>query len=516
MVNTLVLTAPILAFQVLLFAQAATAQGAPKSPPDGLRLTLEKADVQTVVGGLARQNQLNLIGADRLTGTVTAYLSNVTPTQALEAVLKSKGFCLRQSGEIWEIVPEEEERLEQEREKEREKAQRREQEREQERAKAQRDSQTREVLLREFPIRYADLDRAAAALVPSVLPEASQISKYPESGLLIVKATGAQMSEVERVLRLIDVPIPQILIRAKIFEVSQKRADDLGVEWRRISLKSPTNLRMDLSQPISRPSFMWGYVRGDVELSLEALVEKKAADILSEPQVTATNNQPAVIKVTDRIPVITRTLQVVNEQTITTDEVTFEEAGLSLEVTPRVVGGDHVFLKLYPSVRELVGFTDTTPPQPIINSREATTEVMIQSGTWLVIGGLMRNTVNANKRKVPLLGSIPLLGLPFRSRTGNSEKSNLLILVSATILDDESVEQQTSNSTQELEKLRGDNKKDWVGLEAARKDLAGQTEAPGPGQDRGENREVAQEKPADGKESARKKRWSPFRRKTDR
>ena len=498
MVKTLALTAPILVFQALLFTRAAAAQGAPKSPPDNLRLTLENANIQTVVGGLARQNQLNLIGADRLTGTVTAYLSNVTPSEALEAVLRSKGFRLRQSGEIWEVVPAEEARQEQEQ------------------AEAQRDSQTRAVLLQEFPIKYADLDRAADALVPGVLPEASQIGKYPESGLLIVKATEAQMGEVERVLRLIDVPIPQILIRARIFEVSQKRADDLGVEWKRISLKQPTNIRLDLSQPISRPSFMWGYVRGDVELSLEALVEKKAADILSEPQVTATNNQPAVIKVADRIPVITRTLQVVDQQTITTDEVTFEEAGLSLEVTPRVVGENHIFLKLYPSVRELVGFTDTTPPQPIINSREATTEVMIKDGSWLVIGGLMRKTMNANKRKVPMLGSLPLLGLPFRSRSGNSEKSNLLILVSATILDDASVTQQTNNSTEELAKLRRDSETDWVGLEAARKDLAGQTEAPVPGQGRGKNREAVQEKPEDGKENARKKRWGLFGRKTGR
>lgn len=489
---------PLMAAVGLLTGLCRAEGRAPTHRPGGLVLTLEGVDIRTAVGGLARQNGLNLVGVDKLKGTVTAYLTNVSVQDALDAILKSQGFGLRQSGAIWEIVPKEQE------------------ERERARVEEEIVAEEQELLLRQFPVKYAALDRAVSALVPGVVPDKSQISQYPESGILIVKGTASQLSEVESVLKLIDVPIPQILIRARIFEISQNRAEDLGVEWKKVTLKGPQDIRMDLSQPIGRPSFMWGYVRGDLELSLEALVEKKVADILSEPQVTATNNQPATIKVVDKVPVITRTLQIVNEQTITTDAVTFEEAGLTLEVTPRVVGGDHVFLKLSPSVKELVGFTDTTPKQPIINSREATTEVMIRDGAWLVIGGLMRNTINANKRKVPLLGSIPLLGLPFRSKSGTIEKSNLLILVSATILDDDSIGQQTRSATEGLEKLRKTGEKDWVGYEAVRQDLSGLTELPRPeGEERAEA-ETDEESPEDDHEKAGKKKRRFFRRKVDR
>jgi len=496
---------PLMAAVGLLTGLCRAEDRAPTQRPGGLVLTLEGVDIRTAVGGLARQNGLNLVGVDKLKGTVTAYLTNVSVQDALDAILKSHGFGLRQSGAIWEIVPKEQEERERARE-----------ERERARVDEQLAAEEHEVLLRQFEVKYAELDRAVAALVPGVVPEASQISQYPESGILIVKGTASQLTEVESVLKLIDVPIPQILIRARIFEVSQNRAEDLGVEWKKVTLKSPQDIRMDLSQPIGRPSFMWGYVRGDVELSLEALVEKKAADILSEPQVTTTNNKTATIKVVDKVPVITRTLQIVNEQTITTDAVTFEEAGLTLEVTPRVVGGDHVFLKLSPSVKELVGFTDTTPKQPIINSREATTEVMIRDGAWLVIGGLMRNTINANKRKVPLLGSIPLLGLPFRSKSGTIEKSNLLILVSATILDDDSIGQQTRSATEGLEKLRKTGEKDWVGYEAVRQDLSGLTELPRPDGEKRAEEETAERSPEDDHGKAGKKKRRFFRRKADR
>jgi type IV pilus assembly protein PilQ len=435
---------------------------APRTAPPGLILTLEDVDIQTVVGGLARQNHVNLVGVDKLKGKVTAYLSNVSVQDALDAILKSKGFSLRNTGGIWEIV---EVRPEEKKEKE---------------AQSQGTSPDDQASLGQFSVRYAELDRVVAALVPSVIPEGSRIARDSESGVLLVRGTPNQLAEVDRVLSLIDVRTPQILIRTKIFEVSQDRADELGIEWKKISLKEPQSIQMDLTQPVDKPSFMWGYVRGDVEVSLKAMVDRKAADILSEPQVTTTNNRPATIRVADRVPVIKRTLQIVNQQSITTDEVTFEDAGLSLQVTPRVVGDNHVFLKLLPAVRELVGYTDTVPPQPIINTREATTDVMIQDGAWLVIGGLMRNSKTNNKRKVPIVGSIPLLGLPFRSQTGKTEKSNLLILVSATVLDDMSAARQARQASDEAQKFGEKSKHDWVGYRAVREDVAGLVEMPGP------------------------------------
>lgn len=524
--------------------RAALAEAPPEAPPETppedapqpslatpLTLRLDQADLQSVVMALAQQNNISIVGGEKLKGTVTAYLNQVSVMEALQAILASGGFGLRENGKILEIMDKEQlEKEVRERPKELPEAQAARtvhppapvafQTRmfpvefadldrvvsllvpnvlpdpagvitipefnllvikgtesqlndaaaflkilqEQEKKKAPEVNETpvnptpkspQEKTV-SFPIHYAELDQVVTSLIPQVLPDNTRITTLRDSNVLLVRGTDEELGQVAQRIALVDVITPQILIQTKIVEVSQEKASQLGIKWTGIFSQDPKKeARIDLSQVSANiPTFQLGYVFGEVEMALDALVQNKAADILSAPQITTSNNKVAIIRVEDRVPVIKRTVQIVNQQTITTDEVSFQDAGLSLEVTPRVIGQGYVYMKLLPSVKELVAFTATDPPQPIINAREATTEVILKDGAWVAIGGLMRDTSNTFKRKVPGLGDIPIIRLGFRTKQDSSLKSNLVILVSGKILDETGAETHTRDEQEKADKLR--------------------------------------------------------------
>jgi len=199
---------------------------------------------------------------------------------------------------------------------------------------------------------------------------------------------------------------------------------------------------IDLTQSaVQSSTFDAAFLSDRVDALISALTQKDVAEVLSAPRVTTGHGRAAEIKVVDQEPVVTRTTRVVDQVTVTDEAVTFEETGVTLIVTPRVLADNRIELVVEPSVKELTGTTDTDPAVPIINTRSAKTTVTIYDGKWLVIGGLMRYSERKRERGVPLLMDIPVLGWFFRTTYTVREKSNLVIFVSATMLDNKKAEQ---------------------------------------------------------------------------
>ncbi|MFH1731279.1 MAG: secretin N-terminal domain-containing protein [Planctomycetota bacterium] len=391
-----------------------------KTGPGTVSVSLESADLRAVVTALARANNINLVGSDKLTGKVTLHLTDAPVLDALIVILKNAGFVLtKKDNGMYEVMTE---------------------------AESLKADGAAKVKI--FTIKFADIAQVAKVLVPSALPDASSIAANPATNQLIVSGTEEQLRKAEQIIKAVDTPLPQVAIEARIIEVFVDRAKSLGVSLtlagksKQFGGEGVGTVGIDLTQSaVQSATFDATFLSDRVDGLISTLTQKDVAEVLSAPRVTTGHGRQAEIKIVDQEPVITRTTRVVDQVTVTDETVTFQETGVTLTVTPRVLADDRIEMIVEPSVKELTGTTDTDPPVPIINTRSAKTQVTISDGKWLVIGGLMRYSERERERGVPLLKDIPLLGWFFKTTYTVREKSNLVIFVAATVLDDKKAEQ---------------------------------------------------------------------------
>lgn len=434
----------VLIIAVLLLPVAARAADSPPPaeggrPPaqGGVSLFIESADLRAVVTALAEAHNVNVVGTDKLAGSVTVRLVNAPVLVALHAILRNAGFELVESeGGIYKILTREEA------------------------AKAELARQ--ELRVQIVPIRFADPKEVAKLLAPSAIPDAKDVTCDATSNQLIITGTDEQMRRVQQIVAAVDVATPQVMIEARIVEVLADKAEALGAKLK-LGHKfdgasgdpKEAKLLMDLTQATTQAATLGlNFSCRFIDAALSSLVQHDAAEVLSAPKVTTGHNRRAEIKVTDQVPVITRTTRIVDQVTVTDETVTFQETGLTLTVVPRVLSDQRIEMAVEPSVRELTGYTDTDPPAPIIDTRSAKTMVTIENGRWLVIGGLMRYREERTERGIPILKDLPLVGWFFRTSRTTREKRNLVIFLSATVLDPPTVEREVNRQHSEIDGYR--------------------------------------------------------------
>jgi type IV pilus assembly protein PilQ len=232
---------------------------------------------------------------------------------------------------------------------------------------------------------------------------------------------------------------PQVLIEALIVEVrrSRDRSHGAAVDAGQVEIGDYTGVaRSLLAAPASTSGtapFTFGVVNADemMQVLLTARSGKAKFNVLSNPLVSAISGTKAEIKVVERIPYVqsTNTINVDggNAATNSTEQIAFEEIGITLSVTPDVGADRVVKMEITPDVRELVDFALGVP---VIDTRKVTSHVMVRNNETLVIGGLLRSAKRRREDKVPVLGDIPLLGdLFFKRETEDQERVELLVFV---------------------------------------------------------------------------------------
>lgn len=298
------------------------------------------------------------------------------------------------------------------------------------------------------------------------------------TGVLTITDTLANQQMAKELVKLWDTGTTQVRIQARIVEIEVTNLQELGVEWlinraqrkynpdkeehwnnfgRNISSGSlsETQAGAALFGQANETSGLGITIAkihstGDLyQVYLKALIEEGKANLLSSPSVTTLSGQMANIQVANIIPYasdFSRTNIGTSDFPVFVEvyKVAEKVTGISLEVTPSVAGDSKVVtMDIHPEVSVLV---DQVPISasvdfpanlgyPIIDTRTAQTSVVIKSGETVILGGLIREDVTVTKRKVPLLGDIPYLGNLFKSDHTNKVKKNLVIFLTATILD---------------------------------------------------------------------------------
>jgi len=255
----------------------------------------------------------------------------------------------------------------------------------------------------------------------------------------------AVVDEMLNILEKVDIPTPQINISVKLVETSLKNDKKYGVDWPESYSASlgglideETGLTSLGTYPIDGGDWVWGKINvNQVQAVLDWMVTNGNAKILSDPNITTISNKTSEIGVTQTIPI--ETINRFTEGAVIQDIVSFQdlEIGITLKVTARINEDDVITLKVNPIIEEIIGYTGPTDNQrPITSNRTMTTEVRVKSGETLVMGGLLKESKFETIKKVPIIGSIPLLGRLFQHRTVSTNKTDLTIFITPHIIDE--------------------------------------------------------------------------------
>ncbi|MCF7873839.1 MAG: tetratricopeptide repeat protein [Candidatus Omnitrophica bacterium] len=304
----------------------------------------------------------------------------------------------------------------------------------------------------------------------NLLSESGKIIPDTESNSILVIDHSPNIAMIEEYLKMADNPSEQILIEARVVEVSLDKEHSLGVTWKlwkeggldlggSATLGSAADSSLDQQIPFRKPyykpisgssqqdPFTIGIFDDNIEVVLKALTTQLDTDILSAPKIATKNNLRAKIDVRTTIPYLSEVEKEDQETESGTDttytyEYEYADEGVALEVTPLINPDRTITLDIHPEVKEITRFiaqvtpegASGTPELPETDIRVTQTKVTVKEGQTVVIGGLIKEKTSHGITKVPLLGDIPFLGNLFKSTKEEKQKTELLIMVSPKII----------------------------------------------------------------------------------
>lgn len=275
----------------------------------------------------------------------------------------------------------------------------------------------------------------AADLVGQVTAVASE-----DTNTLLVLTPEKNFERLTEILNELDRPVPQVLIRVLISEVTYDDSLDLGVEFEAINIGSTTNDNVSTNFNLFESTLGLNYLlfdAGNFSMAVRALEATGQFDVLSRPYLLTADNQEASISVGQEVPFVTNSRVTDDGNTVNTVE--YREIGIILTVAPQINSEGLVVMDVS---QELSALTDLTVPISddfngvVINQRNVQTQVAVGDGQTVVIGGLMQDQKQETISKVPWLGDIPILGNLFRRTERSDVKTELLVFLTPEVIYD--------------------------------------------------------------------------------
>jgi type IV pilus assembly protein PilQ len=426
---------------------------------DPLTLTFQDLETRAVLQLLADFSGLNIVVSDSVQGNVTLRLQDVPWDQALDIVMTTKGLDMRRNGNVIIVAPAEEIAA-----------------REQAELEALSALQELEPLRSEFiQVNYAKAADLAALISNgenALISERGTVAIDARTNTLLVQDTTDRLADIRRLVTTLDIAIRQVQIESRIVIVNDDYSRELGVRFGSTIVKenssdglvsvtgtgagsdeiigsaldnlaatgqpfpvtvAPIDQRYNVNLPVANPagSIALAILDSDylVDLELSALQAEGAGEIYSTPRIIVSNNTQARISQGVEIP-----YQESSSSGATTTQ--FKEAVLSLTVTPQITPDDRIIMDLLvtkDSVGEVVP-SATGGFVPSIDTRDVETQVLVNDGETVVLGGIYETESRDTYSKVPVLGDIPGLGYLFRSRSNVNNRAELLIFVTPRII----------------------------------------------------------------------------------
>lgn len=257
-----------------------------------------------------------------------------------------------------------------------------------------------------------------------------------DTNSLIIMTSSKNYEKIRKIIEELDIPIPQVLIKVLLAELTTTDASDIGVEWSVLNLRSNGDsfLNEFSYSPVPVEGYVSEIIAGDLTATLRALQEVGNLNILSRPYILTSNNQTATINVGQEYPFITDSTRTDTNNVVNTVE--YRQIGITLEVTPSINSDGLVIMDIKPNITAPAAETVTISQDfdaTVFNSRTAQSRVSVPHGSTIVIGGLMQDTETGSEEKIPLLGDLPLLGGLFKRTIREKSKTELLIFLTPQV-----------------------------------------------------------------------------------
>ncbi len=289
--------------------------------------------------------------------------------------------------------------------------------------------------------------------IKSMLSETGSVTINSLAGTVLVSDSYRTLQNVAAFLESVTESIVrQIDLEVQIYEVAMSKGFQLGIDWSRLGAGLDTQFATGLI--VRNPAFGPAVLESGLTVNqvfqkgidgvLEALSQQGRLKVVSKPRLRTLNNQPAVVRVGQDLPVFLRqSIASTGDNPVITENITIQTitVGTVLSITPQVSADGRITLDLSPAVSRLVrmessgGGPDATTA-PVIDIRQASSIVRVRDGDTVVMGGLVQDGESTTVRKVPLLGDIPLLGRAFSGEVRSSERTELVFFLTPRIVND--------------------------------------------------------------------------------
>lgn len=408
--------------------------------PARISLDFQNSNIKDIFRVIADVSRLNIVLSAEVRGTANVLLMDVPWPQALQTILDSNQLGRACEDDIVRVAP---------------------------KLSLRRAELEAQLLTEMVKLNYSDLGEMADNL--GILKSLrGKVSQDERTNTLILTDTRNTLDDMIQVVRRLDIPTPQVQIESKIVQINRNFVQELGVQWgfQSVTFRNPQfpnsivvtgaargegplrNGTAGFTQDIvgvgdarqgfivdlgvaQPPSFAVGASLisrdGDLalDLQLSALERQGKTRIIANPKVVTADNKEAKIRQGERIPFLS---QSGNEGT----KVEFVDGNLELKVVPHITADQNVYLKV--EARQNSFDFNTASGIPRLDTREAITEVLVEDGGTTIIGGLHQRTLVENRRAVPYLADIPILGLLFKSTLEQDTVDELLIFITPTII----------------------------------------------------------------------------------
>jgi type IV pilus assembly protein PilQ len=434
---------------------------------DKLSLNFQNIEVRALLQVIADFTNFNVVTSDTVTGTVTLRLKDVPWDQALDIILQSKGLGVRKNGNVLWIAPKEELT-----------------------AKEQIELESRKKIAdleptrtQSFQLNYTKAEDVAKGITGQnlvggsgggaagnqagrILSPRGSVLFESRTNQLFVTDVPSKLEEIQELITKIDIPVRQVLIEARIVEADDSFGRNLGVKLGATDARgTPTRAGISVGGTYDAIGVQTGQIPAPVDfqpnsqfvalpaggiggasaatfalslfgasanrflnLELSALEAEGRGNIVSSPRVITADQREALIEQGEDIP-----YQQATSSGATS--VSFKKATLSLKVKPQITPEGNVILNVEVN-KDSRG--ELTTAGPAINTKRVTTEVLVENGGTVVIGGIFTQDEQNRVSKVPLLGDIPFLGVLFRSTERSTRKTELLVFITPKIVTDRS------------------------------------------------------------------------------
>ena len=388
---------------------------------DLISINFYQTDIAIILQALADNKQMNLVMVDDLSTKQTIKLQNVTWQKALTVVLNSANLRAEIDDNILFIskAVDPEELL-------------------QKKLLEQKELQLNEPLtLLTIPVNHADLSNLVETIQSQgLLSERGKAIIDKRTNSIIITDMSKQFSNIKKLVKSLDQPIPQVHISAHIVTMNKQSMDELGIKWgykgHSSQLLSKFDVDFGVTNAPSSVGFNLAKLSGSLlNLELSALESENQLEIIASPNLLTANQNIASIKQGTEIP-----YEVSNGGNGSTS-IEFKQAVLGLEVTPKIIANDQMILDLY--------ITQNTAGRSIkrrdggealaIDTQEIRTQVKIKSGETVVLGGIFQQVNNVSKNSVPGISNIPIIGNAFKNKAKKQQKRELVIFITPQLVE---------------------------------------------------------------------------------